>query len=122
MIDVSKEIEKITGEYLKECDKTLESVTKNVAEKGLKQLKQTSPTGVRKKHYKTKWKIKAEKVLGESTKQILHVDAPDYRLTHLLEYGHMTRGGNKRTKAIPHIKPVETFIISEVEKELRDKL
>jgi hypothetical protein len=32
-----------------------------------------------------------------------HVEAPEYRLTHLLENGHVTRDGTKRTKKIKHI-------------------
>lgn len=119
MIDVSKEIEKITGEYLKKCDKTLESVTKNVAEKGLKQIKELSP--VKKGNYKKGWKVsEKEHTVGANT-VVIHNEKKAF-LTHLLEFGHMTRGGKSRTKAIPHIKPAETFIISEVEKELRDKL
>ena len=33
-----------------------------------------------------------------------HVKAPEYRLTHLLENGHLTRDGTHRTKAVKHIK------------------
>ncbi len=33
-----------------------------------------------------------------------HVKEPEYRLTHLLEYGHVTRDGTSRTKPIKHIK------------------
>ena len=33
-----------------------------------------------------------------------HVKTPEYRLTHLLENGHLTRDGTHRTKAIKHIK------------------
>lgn len=32
------------------------------------------------------------------------VREPEYRLTHLLEYGHLTRDGTHRTKAVKHIK------------------
>ncbi len=33
-----------------------------------------------------------------------HVEAPEYRLTHLLENGHLTRDGTHRAKAVKHIK------------------
>lgn len=33
-----------------------------------------------------------------------HVEEPEYRLTHLLENGHLTRDGTSRTKPVKHIK------------------
>lgn len=33
-----------------------------------------------------------------------HAETPEYRLTHLLENGHLTRDGTHRTKAVKHIK------------------
>ncbi len=33
-----------------------------------------------------------------------HVKEPEHRLTHLLENGHLTRDGTRRTKAVKHIK------------------
>lgn len=33
-----------------------------------------------------------------------HAEEPEYRLTHLLENGHLTRDGTHRTKAVKHIK------------------
>ena len=33
-----------------------------------------------------------------------HVKEPEYRLTHLLENGHLTRDGTHRTKPVKHIR------------------
>lgn len=33
-----------------------------------------------------------------------HVKEPEHRLTHLLENGHLTRDGTRRTKAVRHIR------------------
>ena len=41
----------------------------------------------------------------------------DYRLTHLLEFGHQMRGGG-RSKAFPHIAEVNDWAIREFEKGL----
>ena len=42
-------------------------------------------------------------------------------MTHVLEFGHVTRNGG-RTKAIPHIRPVEEKYSKEYEKELKQKI
>lgn len=41
----------------------------------------------------------------------------NYRLTHLLEYGHLTRNGT-RTRAFAHIKPVEEYVVKQFQKEV----
>lgn len=48
-------------------------------------------------------KAMAIKKNQKGTGYIWYVKKPYYRLTHLLEYGHMTRDGRTRTKAYPHI-------------------
>lgn len=54
--------------------------------------------------YKRHFAIERQLTGRHSYSATWHVEAPHYRLTHLLENGHLTRDGTKRTKAVKHIK------------------
>lgn len=54
--------------------------------------------------YKRHFAIERQLTGRHSYSATWHVEAPYYRLTHLLENGHLTRDGTKRTKAVKHIK------------------
>ena len=49
--------------------------------------------------------------MGEAV--IIYGKSKTYPLAHLLEYGHLTRNGKRRTKAIVHIAPVEEWAVKE---------
>ena len=90
---------------------------KAVADKGAKQLRQTSPKRTGK--YAKSWGVTREdSSFGENAKYIIH-NKKHYRVAHLLEHGHVMANG-KRTKAIPHIKPVEEQGIREYEKKFKN--
>lgn len=62
---------------------------------------------VRSGKYKKGWKLYREKAKFKGQLQTLTVyNKTQYRLIHLLEYGHQTSKGT-RTKAYPHVQPAE---------------
>ncbi len=110
------EIEGVAEEILKQLQYYAADVRTKVdeakeanAKACLKAIKMQSPKGKRNGKYAKGWRIKRT-----SKSMIIH-NATDYQLTHLLEHGHITKGGTGRTREKPHIRPAE-------EKAVRDFL
>lgn len=102
------ELQKVLNNYLMNYREDIQDdvveVTDRVTKEAVEELKATSPRGKRGRYCKgwstkiqNRGKLKYHKVIWNRT---------DYQLTHLLEFGHATRNGG-RTKAIPHIRPIE---------------
>ena len=116
---MADEIAKMLTEYEAAIVKNVDASGKAVADKGAKQLRQTSPKRTGK--YAKSWGVtKEDSSFGENAKYIIH-NKKHYRVAHLLEHGHVMANG-KRTKAIPHIKPVEEQVIREYEKKVREAI
>lgn len=108
--DMTKVLNDILQDYVKEVKDTYGNVGKEVAELGVQALKQTSPVGYTGDYAKT-WTYKEEKGFMGYPTYIIYNDK-NYRLTHLLEYGHAVRNGTgwiagAEARANPHIKDVE---------------
>lgn len=97
----------------------VEKVVDEVAKDATQTLSKTSPklTG----DYAEAWTYSR----GDKTKtrksKIVHVEKPEYSLSHLLEKGHQSRSGG-RTEAKVHIAPVEEAAVEQLEKEIRKRL
>lgn len=114
---LGKTINKYLEEYGDEALEVVEEATNKYTAEALKEVKQSSPrhTG----DYKKGWKKQVEKERLSSTGVVYN--ATNYQLIHLLEFGHNKRNGG-RTRAIPHVEPVNDSIIEKFEKEIESKL
>lgn len=106
--EVEKEIEE---KFFAAIDEAAEAANEATAE-GL-----SRGHGIRTGEYVKHFAIETESAAHQH-KATWHVEAPEYRLTHLLENGHATRDGTKRTKPIKHISKGQEI----AEKVLADRL
>jgi len=114
---LAAEIAKGLAEYSQDVVEKVNVSSEKVGKAAVKKLKQTSPKKTGK--YAKSWTMSTEKAIGQPDLRIIHVKAPHYRLTHLLEYGHAKVGGG-RVEGRPHIRPAEEEVIREFTREVEE--
>lgn len=125
-MDLAKELNAILESYGNEVAENVEEVATEVAKLGVKKLKEGGGYNERSGKYTKDWTYKNQSKKGKALKIIYN--RKNYQLTHLLEFGHVVKGGAGRrmtissSKAFPHIEPVEDEIIEAFQKGVMDKL
>jgi len=118
-VNVDKLMLEIRNQYQNWYDVLTTDMQKEViektAERTVKVLNKTSPRGRRRnKYYAITWdKKKDPNIRGVWRYSMVVYNENNYRLTHLLEYGHVTRSGT-RTKQQPHIASAEQVAYDEI--------
>lgn len=109
--NLSSEIMKALKEFEGVTEKDCEDGVLDTAEEAVKELRLANPPGSGEyqswQKYNRGWGIKAT-IRGKKTSAIVH-NKTEYRLTHLLEFGHALVAGGRRvgnTRAFEHIAPV----------------
>ena len=110
-------------DYAKEVMEDYGDVGREITELAVERLKETSPRNTGK--YAKSWTYKEEKGFMGYPIYTIYNDK-NYRLTHLLEYGHVIRDGTGRkvgeAGAKPHIKDVEEWVKEELPRMMEQKL
>ena len=118
---LAAEIAKGLADYSQDVVEKVNVSSEAVGKAAVKQLKQTSPKRPGSGKYAKSWTMKTEPEVGQPHKRIVHVKAPHYRLTHLLEHGHAKKGGG-RVEGKPHIRPAEEMVIQEFMQEVEEAI
>lgn len=104
-------------QYASEVQEEVDSSVVRVARRCLAQIRRNSPkkTG----DYRKGWRLRTDKT-RLSIREIIH-NATDWRLIHLLEFGHQKASGG-RVEGEPHVEPAEQQAERELLTEITDIL
>lgn len=127
-IDLDSTVAKLLNEYGEKVYDVLSDCVKEVSDEAVEKLQSVSsfapgghPSGV----YSKDWKQEEVKAGRLATKRVVH-NEEHYRLTHLLEKGHVSKNGTHRTfgrvAAYPHIAPVNEWANEELPRLVERKL
>lgn len=101
---IAEPLDQMFSEYYRDSRERMEKATTQTGRECAKELKSDSPKRTGK--YASGWGAENTTVtFGGPSTTVWNKKYPG--LTHLLEYGHVNRGGTGRTPAHPHIKRVE---------------
>ena len=114
----SKAVAMVLEEYQESVIETVQRVTNEVAKEGLKKIKSESSS-----HgwvgYAPGWSKKVTVNRMGASAIIYNGKYPG--LVHLLEKGHALRQGG-RSRAFPHVAPVEEWMNSELQKRIKEAI
>jgi len=121
---LSNAVRKMLETYSDEAIKVMNEAVDEAGKAGLEELK-VSASGKfnNADNYAKTWRVRKIEKSVLKRKDILHTPT-DYRIAHLLEHGHVKRGGG-RTRDFPHVAPAEKkaeqVLVEELEKKLGGK-
>lgn len=123
--DLMTQLNDVLQDYSKEVMDTYNTCGKEIADDTVSKLKRVKFGRYDRGKYSKSWAVKQEKSNWGSNSYIIY-NKKHYRLTHLLEFGHVVKNGTKRVVgkagAIEHIKPKEEWVQQQLPKLLVQKL
>lgn len=121
---VAEQLSEILQEFERQEFETIEQTFDQVSKETVAQVKSLSPKAPGSGKYARGWTVKVTSKLGGLS--VVIYNRKHYRLTHLLEKGHVVRNQygtyDRRTEAQPHIAKAQEFGNSRLLAELMRKL
>jgi len=101
--------------YTAEAQKQIEASLTALGSQAKTRLQESSPHATGK--YARGWKLK-QSISNGQISITLKQSGQNFRLTHLLENGHLSRNRASFVQAHPHIAPVQEWLNAEAEKAI----
>ena len=115
---MADDIKRYMDEYSRLAASEMKEAVKAAANEAKKSVEANAP--VRSGKYAKSWAVKKTKENSTALELTVH-SKTQYRLTHLLEFGHALRNGG-RTAGQVHIAPAEHLAEQTLEAEIRRRL
>lgn len=113
--NLESEIAKALLNFNEEVAQEIGDIVDDLADKTVAKLKGASPK--RTGDYGDDWDSK----LNKRGERVIY-QPKEYRISHLLEFGHARKNGGRDVGARPHIKEIENEVIQKFESEIRRRL
>ena len=124
ILDLESTLKQILAEYGDDVYKVLDTAVNEVCDEAVQKL-HAGGSYKGGSDYNADW-VADDVPKGRFFKQKVVHNAEHYRLAHLLEKGHVIRNGTGRvygkTRAFPHIKPVEEWAKEELPRKVEEMI
>ena len=118
--NIASEITTLLTKYSDNISEEMKKVVDECTEGVMNEVKQH--VDWHDKKYSKSFKVKNTFEDKRNKRNTWYVQSPHYRLTHLLEFGHVTRNGQTRTRAYPHVKYGDEYLNDNFFKKMGEAL
>lgn len=118
--ELADEVMKYLTEYSDDVTETCKKVVDEIAEQTNSEIMHHCNFGGSGKYLKS-FKLTTSFEDSRNKRVTWYVKSPHYRLTHLLEFGHITRNGG-RTRAFPHVRYGDEFVKTNLPKKIKEAI